>query len=143
MTNPDGSNPEVTTQALPVVSPPLPPRPGQGPLAGPEQAEPVRWLSPSQLVRTAIEVVQGTIFARFADKREVMGGVPGVVFKLDEGSDQAWFDYVADTGDGFNATFATARSVMRTRNLTYDPDEHGTVCPCAEAGRDLVVLGGD
>src|SRR5436190_22322557 len=60
------------------ASDPAPPKKGRG-------AEPVRWVSPSQLLTTAIEVVQGTIFGRFADKREVMGGIPGPFFKLNEG----------------------------------------------------------
>ena len=121
-------------------------------------AEPVRWLSPSQLLTTAIEVVQGTIFARFADKRDVMGGVPGPVFKLNEGEDEVWFDYVADTGDGFDATYATACSVMRSTNLEHLPLDDGTLCACSGAvgaavgaavgdqrgpDRTLVVLGGD
>ena len=99
---------------------------------------PVRWLSPSQLLTTAIEVLQGTIFARFADKREVMGGVPGPVFKLNEGDDDVWFDYVADTGDGFSATYATACSVMRGPNV-----ERAKTCDCLDSPRSLVVLGGD
>src|SRR5690349_15110792 len=94
---------EQRTQALPQALPPtvvdLPGSPTHEEL--PERGkDPVRWLSPTQLVTTAVEVLQGTVFARFADKRDVMGGVPGPVFKLNEGEDEVWFDYLADTGDG-------------------------------------------
>src|SRR3954464_1552765 len=72
----------------------------------------VRWFSPVQLFRTSREASAGTEFARFADKRETQSGVPLEFYDLTDRVTEAYtIDYVADTGDGFNATFAVAAQV--------------------------------
>ena len=94
---------------------------------------PVAWLSPVQLARTGIEVAQGTLFARFADKRDVEASTPERAYDLSglAGDDEAFvLDYVADTGDGFDPTFAVAADLA-----------HGAVSP--EVGAKLLVFGGD
>ncbi|MDN5858884.1 MAG: metallophosphoesterase [Pseudonocardia sp.] len=98
----------------------------------------VQWLSVPQLVRTALEVMLASSFAKYADKREAMATSPREFYRLPAPDrPDVWVDYVADTGDGFDATFATARCVA------------GAV-PAATgefAGRpaqaDLLVFGGD
>ena len=40
------------------------------------QAPAVRWLSVPQLVRTALDVLQASSFAKYADKRETMATSP-------------------------------------------------------------------
>jgi hypothetical protein len=100
----------------------------------------VQWLSVPQLVRTALLVMQASSFAKYADKREAMATSPREFYRLpDPGRPDVWIDYVADTGDGFDATFATARCVSG-----------GAAVPFATAGgatrprqADLLVLGGD
>lgn len=107
----------------------------------------VRWLSVQQLRQTASDVVQASVFARFADKREAMAGAPREIYRL-PAADRAdvWVDYVADTGDGFDATFATACCLAGVPGLTVraGPD---TTEPELFAGRpaqaDLLVFGGD
>jgi hypothetical protein len=103
--------------------------------------KPVKWLSPTQLGRTAAEVAQAGIFAKYADKREVMAGVQAPVFTLDTATSDLWFDYVADTGDGFDATYAVACAVARAPNVTVvDSDD----CDHVPAGEPRpLVLGGD
>jgi hypothetical protein len=109
----------------------------------------VRWLSVRQLRRTAADVVLSSIFARFADKREAMAAGPREFHRLSVDSAErrdVWIDFVADTGDGFDATFATACCLAGPPGLAVaagpgDPE------PVAFDGRpaqaDLLVLGGD
>ncbi|MGI5128216.1 metallophosphoesterase family protein [Pseudonocardia sp. CA-107938] len=97
----------------------------------------VQWLSVPQLVRTALEVLQASSFAKFADKREAMATSPREFYRLpDLGRPDVWVDYVADTGDGFDATFATARCVSGGAAVEVPG-------PARPAQADLLVLGGD
>ena len=90
------------------------------------QAPAVRWLSVPQLVRTALDVLQASSFAKYADKRETMANSPREFYRLpaadDPPRDAVFVDYVADTGDGFNATFATARVIAGAADATLGPD---------------------
>jgi hypothetical protein len=104
----------------------------------------VRWLSMGQLARTGLEVLQASAFARFADKREAMAASPREFYRLTDPGRDVWVDYVADTGDGFDATFATACCIAGAPGLEV-LDQRGA--PVAFPGRerqaDLLVLGGD
>src|SRR6476661_11236342 len=46
------------------------------------QAPAVRWLSVPQLVRTAVDVLQASSFAKYADKRETMATSPREFYRL-------------------------------------------------------------
>src|SRR5690242_4844847 len=46
------------------------------------QAPAVRWLSVPQLVRTALDVLQASSFAKYADKRETMATTPREFYRL-------------------------------------------------------------
>ncbi len=109
---------------------------------GVHQAPAVRWLSVPQLVRTALDVLQASSFAKYADKRETMATSPREFYRLpaegQEGCTALFVDYVADTGDGFNATFATARCISGAASPEPDPEFAGR-----GAQADLLVLGGD
>ncbi|CRK57955.1 hypothetical protein [Alloactinosynnema sp. L-07] len=107
--------------------------------------DPVKWLSIGQLRRTALEVVQASVFAKFADKRETMSGCPREFYRLPTTDRAVWVDYVADTGDGFEATFATARGLAGV-------EDDGTPIPVAGLETELkdrphqahlLVMGGD
>ena len=108
------------------------------------QTPAVRWLSVPQLVRTALDVLQASSFAKYADKRETMATSPREFYRLpaagQEPREIVFVDYVADTGDGFNATFATARclSGAADRSIPPDPEFAGR-----GAQADLLVFGGD
>ena len=108
------------------------------------QAPAVRWLSVPQLVRTAVDVLQASSFAKYADKRETMATSPREFYRLpaadEEPRDAVFVDYVADTGDGFNATFATARVLSGTADGTLAPDPEFAT---RGAQADLLVFGGD
>ncbi|HUP99239.1 MAG TPA: hypothetical protein VM093_02150 [Aeromicrobium sp.] len=132
--------------AQPQAAPPLPlPKPPQ--LFSSRMGEKsVRWLSLGQLAQTGKEVLLGTVFAKFADKREALASAPGVFYDLGSTKTEAWLDFLADTGDGFDATLAMARCVARDPQVvltdTADLGEDPELLSRAERA-DLLVLGGD
>jgi hypothetical protein len=106
----------------------------------------VAWYQPVQLVRTGLSVLISKIFGRNADPRlvEALKAGPSEYFDYtvdDAGSPRTelWLDYVADTGDGFNSTYAIASALARPRLELTDPAgaRHAT-----ERGR-VLVFGGD
>jgi hypothetical protein len=104
--------------------------------------EAVRWLAPRELARTAVKVALAGVFAGYADKREIQGALGEELLQAPTGdptSNELWFDYVADLGDGFDAT-ASVAWMLGTEKLTVDT-------PGPFQGRltrgSLLVLGGD
>jgi hypothetical protein len=94
-----------------------------------DPAEMVGWYDPGQLAQTAINVAISTIFGRNADYRatealsqpepddeagDVGAREPTAsgVFDYSSG-DSLWIDYVADTGDGWDSTYAVAYHVAQ------------------------------
>lgn len=104
----------------------------------------VGWFDPPELASTAVRVAIGHVFGEFVDRREAMASAreldPAAIdpvhrYEADADGD-FWFDFVADTGEGFNPTFAVARLLAEPRLA---------VAGAAEAlpiGR-LLVMGGD
>ncbi|MEV7280595.1 hypothetical protein [Streptomyces sp. NPDC093111] len=123
--------------------------------------EQVRWLSPGELARTAVKVVLAAVFAGYADKREFQGVLPAELLEAPPGRPDArelWFDFVADLGDGFDATSSVAwalaaeeLSVPGTGPVAPGPDAPDPAAPGAAPGDvplrlprgSLLVLGGD
>ncbi|MCH7232391.1 hypothetical protein L0U85_16250 [Glycomyces sp. L485] len=68
---------------------------------------PVRWMSPRTLAETAARFGLARLLGGYLDKRELFGSRPQDVFSHDAG-EELWIDYVADIGDGFNATYSIA-----------------------------------
>ncbi len=95
----------------------------------------VRWLAPGVLVSTGAQSVMAEIFGSFADKRELQGTLPSGVYDHDAG-DELWFDFVADLGDGFDATYSIA-SLLAAAQL----HPKGATEPLPR-GR-VLVMGGD
>jgi len=100
-----------------------------------------RWLSPSEL-RTFLASTLSMIFGNYADKRELQKvfesnliTIPAPGEELADGED-LWFDYTADVGDGFDATYTVA-ALLGEQNLRVDGYD-------GELPRGkLLVLGGD
>ncbi|MEU6246522.1 metallophosphoesterase [Glycomyces sp. NPDC047010] len=69
--------------------------------------KPVRWLSPRTLIDTSMRFGLARVFGGYVDKREIIGGRPQPVYDH-SGAEELWIDYVADIGDGFNATYSVA-----------------------------------
>ncbi len=103
-----------------------------------DRQRPVAWLSPPLLAATALRVVLAELFGAYLDKRELQAVMPATVDRHDDGA-ELWIDYVADSGDGFDATYTIAHLVAAP-TLTVDRADGSTV----ELPRGkLLVLGGD
>ena len=92
---------------------------------------------PGVLTASGLRVGVASVFGSFLDKRELQAARPvspgpGLRGHVDE----LWIDYVADTGDGFEAT-ATVASVVARRDLRAQ--ESATRSP----GAEILVFGGD
>lgn len=108
----------------------------------PRQLKMVEWYRPSQLLRTAINVVISGIFGRHADFRLIEAlETPDIRVQdySDQGAEPFWIDYVADLGDGWNSTYAVAYYVSQTQWKLNDPDNH-----MHELKRgSILIFGGD
>lgn len=117
----------------------------------------VRWFDPLELVRAGTRAGLSALFGAYADRREVQALQAGAQSARDgadmttgtvrtaagDGThewydlsdrDALWFDYVADLGDGFDATYTIAR-LLAERRLAVGG--HAT-----ERGQ-VLVMGGD
>ncbi|MET9023264.1 metallophosphoesterase [Actinopolymorpha sp. NPDC004070] len=68
----------------------------------------VRWLAPRELWRAAAKVVISEMFGAYADKRELQGTFDRPLLSCQPDADELWLDFVADLGDGFDATYTIA-----------------------------------
>jgi hypothetical protein len=92
----------------------------------------VRWLAPRVLITTGAQSLVAGIFGSYADKRELQGSLPAQVYDHADG-DELWLDFVADLGDGFDATYSIA-SLLAAPSLDLDgPKPRGR----------LLIMGGD
>jgi hypothetical protein len=98
----------------------------------------VRWLEPAVLADAALRVVVSAAFGAYADKRELQAfsDVPPNYAYDDE---PLWIDFVADLGDGFDATYAIACLLARERLELRDERGAEHALP---RGR-VLVMGGD
>lgn len=111
-----------------------PPVPSDESELGFSPQKPVRWFAPAVLARTAIQVAVATKFSELMDRRDLQASLSGDFIDLSAAGQEMWLDYVADTGDGFDAT-ATVASVLARETVVLDGVE-------THAG-SLLVLGGD
>ena len=95
----------------------------------------VRWFSPRVLAVSALHVGITAVFGSFLDKRELQSPAPCTPDRRFREADELWFDYVADTGDGFAATATVAHALGRPRLSVPGAGE-------LPRGR-LIVFGGD
>ena len=102
----------------------------------------VRWLSPSELWRAGVKVVLSSLFANYADKREVQQALPvkALAVPADAGG-ELWLDFVADIGDGFDATYTVAL-LLAADKLDPEPAPDGTPAPPLPRA-SVLVMGGD
>ena len=98
----------------------------------------VRWLGPRGLSATAMQVLLSTIFGAYSDKREIQAALKAPSESDFSGHEELWFDFLADTGDGFNPTFTTA-SLLARDQITFDVAGEDVETPRGP----LLVLGGD
>ncbi|MGB3586510.1 MAG: metallophosphoesterase [Tunicatimonas sp.] len=94
----------------------------------------VGWYQVKQLIFTGLKALLSYIFGNYSDRREVQAALSGTDrYDFSEG-DELWFDYVADVGDGFSATYSVAKLLAQPQ-LTFSPE-------VTQRGR-ILVMGGD
>lgn len=129
----------------------------------------VGWYDPRQLAKTGVEVAVSTIFGRHSDHRLVEALASGdddddfydyTCYYLDDGKEavepnrdsprsEIWIDYVGDTGDGWNSTYAVAYYLAEPggRSFKYSAREPGKETYKeyeAQTKRgEILILGGD
>jgi hypothetical protein len=101
----------------------------------------VGWYDPRVLAHSAYLVAISNIFGRHSDTRliEALSTQPQNEFDYSNESGDFWFDYVADTGDGWNSTFAVANALAQP-TLELGTEEGSPLT--TQTGR-LLVFGGD
>ena len=104
----------------------------------PDARAPVRWFDPRVLAVAGLDVGFSAYQNRYLDRRETYAGLrlTGVEREADFHAHTGafWFDYVADLGDGGNATYSVLHTMLRPE--LHFGDER---LPRAE----LIALGGD
>ena len=100
----------------------------------------VGWYDPRVLLHSAYQVAIANVFGRHSDTRliEALASQPQNEFDYSNAAGDFWFDYAADTGDGWNSTYAIADAIAQP---TLDVHANG-VTETTHAGR-LLVFGGD
>ncbi|WNG42567.1 metallophosphoesterase [Archangium minus] len=103
----------------------------------------VRWLHPGMLIRTGLDALVAAVFGARADHRLIEAVVrpqpPYFDYSEESPNEDFWLDYVADTGDGWNSTYAVARLMALPSLEVKDPENQPHTL---ERGR-ILVLGGD
>ncbi len=118
----------------------------------------VAWLSPRTLTQSAVRVGVSSQLGLNADKRELIGVVADQPLErlpnVEAGNapaDELWFDYAADTGDGFDSTYSVA-SLLASESLKLTVPQRSNNHETADDGEgaiedlprgQLLVLGGD
>ena len=93
----------------------------------------VQWADHGVLWRTFVRLRRSTSIGKSIDARQAQEGI-AVVWSDLMRKQEAWIDFIADTGDGFAATYTVAYAASQPRLRTVsDSTERGTV----------LVLGGD
>lgn len=96
----------------------------------------VRWFSPTVLAMSGMRVVLAGALGSYMDKRELQQSFPSGCIIRHGQEEELWFDFIADTGDGFDATYSVAWLAGRERLRVTGSDRE---LPRAQ----LLVLGGD
>ena len=103
----------------------------------------VRWYNPLLLLRSGIRSVTTTTIGGVIDYREIQSSLDPVGpdngfgtydYRADGAATQMWIDYVADLGDGWDATYAVAQA-LAADTLKVD----GGAAPRG----DILIMGGD
>ncbi len=128
---------------MPFQEPTIKVAPTPGPV---ERQKMVRWFDPGPLVGVASNVLISTLFGRHSDYRLVEAlATQGADAEYDfthaagEPRSEIWFDYLADTGDGFDSTYAVAYWITRPTLAAAGAGGAAAETRCG----DILILGGD
>ena len=98
------------------------------------------WLSPSQLLGTALNVLLSAIFGSYSDKREIQGGLASDDPPEDYSDrPELWVDFVADLGDAFGPTYTMATLLA---DKALELEGAGGTKAVTNRGQ-VLVMGGD
>lgn len=86
----------------------------------PHQRHPVPWYHPFVLLAAGRELLSSADQQRNRDVRESFPAM-AVIDRSEPADDAYWFDFVADTGDGGNATYAVASTVLSDLAIDGEP----------------------
>jgi hypothetical protein len=95
----------------------------------------VPWLAPLLLLRTGLRTLLAILFGAYLDKRELQNALPGDVLVEQGTGGELWLDYIADLGDGFDATYSMAYLLAQEALHVGD----GVALPRGQ----VLVMGGD
>lgn len=101
----------------------------------------VGWFDPQVLAQSAWLVAVSNVFGRHSDTRliEALATQRQSEFDYAPSSEDFWLDFVCDTGDGWDSTYAVAHHLAEpTLDVTHDTGERETT----RRGR-VLVFGGD
>ena len=106
------------------------------------------WYDPGLLLATGIRSVISTLFGEFADKREAIAAANAIqptprstassIIPNRNPDGDFWFDYLADTGDGWNPTYRDGAAARRPRTaLTRRASCRAGGCSSSAATRSI------
>ena len=103
----------------------------------------VGWYDPRVLAHSAYQVAIANVFGRHSDTRliEALASQPQGIFDYaaaNSPQSDFWFDYTADTGDGWNSTYAVADALAQPE---LSLEHHGK--PELTRSGKVLVFGGD
>lgn len=101
----------------------------------------VGWFDPPVLAQSAWLVAVSNVFGRHSDTRliEALAGLPQGKFDYSDTQGEFWFDFVCDTGDGWDSTYAVANTLANPTLTVTRPDGTREV---TQRGR-VLIFGGD
>lgn len=101
----------------------------------------VGWFDPPVLAQSAWLVAVSNVFGRHSDTRliEALSGLPQTEFDYSHSDGEFWFDFVCDTGDGWDATYAIANTLAEPELEVTHTDGRREL---TERG-SVLIFGGD
>ena len=103
----------------------------------------IRWYQPLLLLRIGVRALLATVVGQIVDNRELQAmdsrdQTNRWDFRDKGATDDLWIDFIADTGDGWDSSFAVAVAAAQAQ-LSIDNGIDNSSLPRA----DLLLLGGD
>src|ERR1700704_3692735 len=107
------------------------------------------WFRPSLLSKLLLRVIVSDLFGQYADRRLIQAALDPVdaetlreradltKYMIADADGAIWFDYVADLGDGFDATYAIAY-LLAQPNLNVDGTRRGAAAHSSWAGTKCI-----
>jgi hypothetical protein len=112
----------------------------------------IRWFHPFELARAGVRTALAAMFGAYADRRELQAALHAgestfayryVTLDVDDPASPPrramWVDFVADIGDGFNATYAVASLLGKKELVVALPGQE----PVRTLRGAVLILGGD